>query len=264
MADFPALPLWTDALLGDTLHLSAEEFGAYLLLLIVSWRTPTCTLPDDDDDLARYCRVSKRRWQQRLRPRLEPFFTINAQTWKQKRLLAERDFVARNAAQKSKAGTASALKRKETASTAVTEPLQRLGQRKANRTATPTPTPTPISKNPESNDSGVISLNGEIPKLMQDAWNSFADTLGLPQCQKMTKARASAARARWKDAGGAEGIQAAFDKIRRLRWMHGENKRGWRANFDFLLQESSFTKLMEGAYDGGNHERDWRSIMRTE
>ena len=53
MAEFPALPLFTDALLGDTTHLDATEFGAYLLMLIVAWRSPDCALPDDDRYLAR-------------------------------------------------------------------------------------------------------------------------------------------------------------------------------------------------------------------
>jgi hypothetical protein len=48
LAEFPALPLFTDAYLGDTTHLSTFEHGAYLLLLIVSWRTPGCCVADDD------------------------------------------------------------------------------------------------------------------------------------------------------------------------------------------------------------------------
>lgn len=92
MAEFPALPLWTDALLGDTTHLSAEEFGVYMLLLIAAWRRPDCDLPDDDALLARYARVTPRRWD-RLKAIIRPFFRSEDGMLHQKRLRAEKKFV---------------------------------------------------------------------------------------------------------------------------------------------------------------------------
>ncbi|MCP5116935.1 MAG: DUF1376 domain-containing protein [bacterium] len=127
MAEFPALPLWTDAILGDTMHLSIEEFGAYTMLLIVSWRSPGCDLPDDDVDMARYCRVTARRWRERLRPRLKPFFVVAEGRWNQKRLQKERRYVARNSAKKAengaKGGRAKALKSKETTLASAVAPI---------------------------------------------------------------------------------------------------------------------------------------------
>jgi uncharacterized protein YdaU (DUF1376 family) len=73
MAEFPALPLFTDAYLGDTTHLSTFEHGAYLLLLIVSWRSSGCCVADDDALLARYTRMTRDKWR-KIRPILEPFF----------------------------------------------------------------------------------------------------------------------------------------------------------------------------------------------
>ena len=62
MAKLPVLPLYTDAFVADTLHLTPEEVGAYLLLLMAAWRTPDCTLPDNDQILARIARVSPQKW----------------------------------------------------------------------------------------------------------------------------------------------------------------------------------------------------------
>lgn len=94
MADFPALPLWTDAFLADTNNLSTEETGAYLLLLMSAWRTSTCTLPDNDIQLARMARVGRKKWA-RIRPVMMQFFDVSDGVWYQKRLLKERDRVAK-------------------------------------------------------------------------------------------------------------------------------------------------------------------------
>ncbi len=48
MADFPALPLFTDAYLADCSHLSDAEHGRYLRLLMLVWLSPECRVPNDD------------------------------------------------------------------------------------------------------------------------------------------------------------------------------------------------------------------------
>ena len=98
MSQAPSMPLYTDALLGDTLHLSAEEFGGYCLLLFATWRNNGRALPDSDTKLARICRVSERRWVERLRPVLAEFFDLSDGTWRQKRLEKEWAFCAERSA----------------------------------------------------------------------------------------------------------------------------------------------------------------------
>lgn len=90
MAEFPALTLWTDAYLGDTRHLSLEEHGAYLMLLMIMWRDPDCSVPDDDQRIAIMLGVTKGKWTRKLRPALIGFFTIEAGRLRQKRLEIER------------------------------------------------------------------------------------------------------------------------------------------------------------------------------
>lgn len=86
------------------------------------------------------------------------------------------------------------------------------------------------------------------PAEIVEAWNITATDLGLPKVVKLTTDRKRKLSARCKDST-LEEFQAALAAIRRSRFLQGDNKEGWKANFDFFLQPKSFTKLIEGAYD---------------
>jgi uncharacterized protein YdaU (DUF1376 family) len=113
MAEFPALPLFTDAYLADTRHLTAEEHGAYLLLLMCAWRTRGCALKDCDRTLARIVGVTRLRWK-KLRPVLSEFFEVSGGLWRQKKLSEVYDGVAarvaKNRANGAKGGRAKAAR----------------------------------------------------------------------------------------------------------------------------------------------------------
>lgn len=83
------LPLHVSQYLLDTAHLCTVEHGAYLLLLMTAW-TRGAVLPNDDRALASIARLSVAQWK-RIRPRIEPFFSVVGDTWVQKRLTAEYD-----------------------------------------------------------------------------------------------------------------------------------------------------------------------------
>ncbi len=91
MADFPYLPMWTDAYLADTTHLRTEEHGAYLLLLFAAWRTPGCSLPNDDEALARIAGLTTSKWQA-MKGVVMAFWSLDKRRkrWVQKRLKKER------------------------------------------------------------------------------------------------------------------------------------------------------------------------------
>jgi uncharacterized protein YdaU (DUF1376 family) len=63
MAELPVMPLKTDALIADTTHMSAEEMGVYVRLLIAMWRHGA-QLPDKPMELARIGGVTLHRWNQ--------------------------------------------------------------------------------------------------------------------------------------------------------------------------------------------------------
>ncbi|MCI5049558.1 MAG: DUF1376 domain-containing protein [Rickettsiales bacterium] len=95
MSQAPIMPFFTDAYLADTHHLSTEAHGAYLLLLLYSWRCNGAPPPDDDAMLARITKLSARRWRNSMRAQLEPFYRIEGGLWHQKRLEKTWDDVQR-------------------------------------------------------------------------------------------------------------------------------------------------------------------------
>lgn len=117
MSQAPAMPVFTDALIGDTTHLTAAEFGAYCLILFVTWRNNGQPLPDDNIRMARVCRMTPAQWA-KSRPILAAFFDLTAGVWRQKRLEKEWNYVAKNIEKKrengSKGGRPKSLKDNET------------------------------------------------------------------------------------------------------------------------------------------------------
>lgn len=99
---------------------------------------------------------------------------------------------------------------------------------------------SPTVENENSNDLR--------PEHVVEHWNSMAERTGLPAIRKLTLERRRKLAARIRDHPIDDWI-CVFDRIERSKFLRGENNRGWAANFDFLLQPSSFVKILEGTYD---------------
>src|SRR5262245_494916 len=90
MAKFRALMLWTDAWIADTKHLTRCERGTYHDLLVLMWRTPGCTVPNDDVWLAKHLGMTPTEVQNELRPLISEFCQVDGKNRVyQKRLLHE-------------------------------------------------------------------------------------------------------------------------------------------------------------------------------
>lgn len=81
MSETPYMQLWVADFLGDTLHLSADEIGQYMLLLMASWRAGGF-LSSDRSYLERVCRGP-------VSDAVLAFFDEKDGEISQKRLLAE-------------------------------------------------------------------------------------------------------------------------------------------------------------------------------
>src|SRR5579872_836882 len=95
MADFAALPLFTDAYLADTAHLTDAEHGCYLRILMLMWRSPGCRLPDDDKWLSRKLSKSCEDIISHVRPLMREFCESDGNWVTQKRLQKEWLYVQR-------------------------------------------------------------------------------------------------------------------------------------------------------------------------
>lgn len=111
MSSLPAMPFLVDRYLADTTHLSLEEHGAYLLLLLAMWRR-NGSIPDDDRDNARMLGLQPRAWL-RLKPRLLPFFESYGGCLTQKRLQHQWNYAQENRLRQSEKGKAGAKERWE-------------------------------------------------------------------------------------------------------------------------------------------------------
>ncbi|MET2825484.1 YdaU family protein [Mesorhizobium shangrilense] len=61
MSERPFMQLYVSDFVGDTLQLSTEQIGAYMLMLMAMWNAGG-TLPDDDVKLSRVVRMSVKKW----------------------------------------------------------------------------------------------------------------------------------------------------------------------------------------------------------
>jgi uncharacterized protein YdaU (DUF1376 family) len=197
MAEFPALPLWTDAYLGDTTHLTTIEHGAYLLLLIAAWRSGDTRLPDDDKKLARYARLTPGQWA-RIKPTILDFFHVADGWWTQRRLTDEAVAVRQKRQAQSDNGRASALKRKGRHSAERPTKPQSSDQPDANQPATPISTPSSVSK-----DTGAAAP-------IDDPVKALIDTgIALLVAAEVPGSRARSIIGKWRrDHGDAQTLAA--------------------------------------------------------
>ena len=174
-----AIPLFADAYLADTMHLTTEEHGAYLLLLMAAWRQDDCSLPDDDRKLARIVGLTARKWSA-IRGTILEFWTVEDGKIYQARLRKERGYVR----QKSEANRQNVRKRWEAQST---ENIDGATYERTYERNTPPPPPieepngsSPHSPHAEPNDGSPVAYRGRgwpvIPDWMPiGAWNAFID-----------------------------------------------------------------------------------------
>lgn len=229
--------------IAGTLQLSLEEKGAYSMILDLIYDRGG-PIPDDSQWIARVCGCSVRRWNQ----------------IKEKLISENKIYTAAGLISNRRADKQSKTEEKEH------EKLSINGEKGAEKTnekkADLFNNSDLAKKGPENSgrqsrgqrlekDTNVsFSLAGAQIAEAFSMYNEMAERAGLPKAQRLNKAREGKLAARLRDAGGLEGWAVALDKTEKSDFCSGR-KTDFKASLDFLLQESSFTKLMEGNYDNG-------------
>lgn len=98
------MQLYVSDYLGDTRHLTTEQHGAYLLLLMTMWRSEG-VLPSDDVKLARIAGLTVSRWK-KIADDVLAFFTVCEGGITQGRLAAELTIADEKSEKRSQAGKA--------------------------------------------------------------------------------------------------------------------------------------------------------------
>ncbi|MGF6253804.1 YdaU family protein [Ensifer sp. LBL] len=115
MSERPFMQLYVSDFIGDTLHLSTEQIGAYMLLLMAMWNAGG-KLPNDHAKLARVVRMSVKKWLA-IKDDLLGFFDVGAAEVTHNRLTKELQKSERKSQSRAdagaKGGSAKALKDKE-------------------------------------------------------------------------------------------------------------------------------------------------------
>jgi uncharacterized protein YdaU (DUF1376 family) len=245
------MPFFVGDYLSATGRLTTEQHGAYLLILLDYWKNGPP--PDDDAVLAALARMTPGAWK-KARAALIGFFDIQDGKLIQKRVEHERTRASEITEERSKAGKAGATKRwhngKQKNGKAIAKAI---GSPLANGQQNDAPSPSQGSNEPiESSNEDLSAEPTDEPVTeneILEAWHDRMVPLGFAAVRKMTPQRKRCLAARRREYPNIEDWQRAFSALERSQFCRGENDRGWRADFDFLCQSKSLTKLIEGAYD---------------
>ena len=89
-------------------------------------------------------------------------------------------------------------------------------------------------------------------------WNEYAEKFNLTRVEKLTKSRRNKLKTRLRENPT---FLMAFDKaLQQLEdnsFLRGENKNGWKINFDWLISnDTNYVKVIEGAYKDKAEEKE--------
>ena len=128
---------------------------------------------------------------------------------------------------------------------------QRSDSVKRQRNVTVTAQDTETEADTEKEEPKGSCASGDAPlsaNEVLEGWNQLAGAHGLAQVRKLTEARRRKVQSQARRFAVPD-WQSVFAKISQSPFLEGENRQGWRCDFDFILSENNFVKILEGKYD---------------
>lgn len=261
MSGTPFLQFYAGDYLADTLELTTEQHGAYLLLLLTMWRHKA-KLPYDIPKLARITRLSPARFK-RIWPDIAHYFTVEDGFIRNKKLSEQHEKVAEISAKRAdvgrKGGEAKALKSKEPEPAIATDLPSYSQNHNQNHTEDKIESADAASK-PMDRESELAAMPpvGPTPKPKEqeitparEAFNRYtemASRKGWPVAASLTDRRRKAINARLAEAGGVEGWIIALEKAAHSEFL-GQPSPFKSFGLDWIAKPDNFAKIMEGNYD---------------
>lgn len=234
----PAMPLFGDAYLADTRHLSLEEHGAYLQLLMIAWRSDGCCLPNNDARIGRMLGVSAAKWA-KIKPAVMAFWTLSDGSWFQARLTKERTFVEEKSTKNRT--SASARWHPQVPEKQEGEQCERISERNA-----PSPSPSP---SPQKEEAKATPLRVTLPyQEALDDWSRAAGIKGWKPLNPSLDAKRRRLLGVILTTHGLEGWRGALARAASSDVLGGPDPPAW-FNFAFMLRPDKFLNILEGNYD---------------
>lgn len=108
----------------------------------------------------------------------------------------------------------------------------------------------PLPEDQQGVDKGLdgednpYGLGADDAALVGNSWNGMAEEHGLPTIQRMTRARRQKILARAREVG-LPNLISTIERVPDQPFLLGRNDRGWRIDFDWLLEPRNFVKVEE-------------------
>ena len=150
----------------------------------------------------------------------------------------------------------------------VTAMSQEMSQKKCDIVATEIEIEKEIEKDIDKDNNNTtcyMSTSVDEPKTKPaDIVTLFHDICkSYPKVRAMSENRRKAINARLR-THGVDAIKEVFEKAENSDFLKGRNNKNWSANFDWLMKDGNFCKVLDGNYDNKNGQQNYSQQTQQE